>query len=68
MIGGVTRHILPHLLGVPHLHVNISLIVLRKCALGWRGCKIAYKGGLFFTPPKRLLHLPEVLHLHVNRP
>ena len=22
MIGGVTRHILPHLLGVPHLHVN----------------------------------------------
>ena len=22
MIGGVTRHILPHLPGVPHLHVN----------------------------------------------
>ena len=25
MIGGVTRHILPHLLGVPHLHVNRPL-------------------------------------------
>ena len=25
MIGGVTRHMLPHLSGVPHLHVNRSL-------------------------------------------
>ena len=25
MIGRVTRHILPHLLGVPHLHVNRPL-------------------------------------------
>ena len=25
MIGGVTRHILPHLPGVPHLHVNRPL-------------------------------------------
>ena len=25
MIGEVTRHILPHLAGVPHLHVNRSL-------------------------------------------
>ena len=25
MIGWVTRHILPHLLGVPHLHVNRPL-------------------------------------------
>ena len=25
MIGGVTRHILPHLSGVPHLHVNRPL-------------------------------------------
>ena len=22
MLGGVTRHMLPHLSGVPHLHVN----------------------------------------------
>ena len=22
MLGGVTRHMLPHLLGVPHLHAN----------------------------------------------
>ena len=26
MIGGVTRHMLPHLPGVPHLHVNRPLI------------------------------------------
>ena len=25
MIGGVTRHILPHVPGVPHLHVNRPL-------------------------------------------
>ena len=25
---------------------------MRKCTPGWRGCKIACKGGLFFTPPK----------------
>ena len=25
MIGGVTRHTLPHLSGVPHLHVNRPL-------------------------------------------
>ena len=25
MIGGVTRHMLPHLSGVPHLHVNRPL-------------------------------------------
>ena len=25
MTGGVSRHILPHLSGVPHLHVNRSL-------------------------------------------
>ena len=28
MIGGVTRHILPHLPGVPHLHVNRPLDLL----------------------------------------
>ena len=27
-------------------------VILRKCTPGWRGCKIACKGGLFFTPPK----------------
>ena len=27
MIGGVTRHMLPHLSGVPHLHVNRPLVV-----------------------------------------
>ena len=26
MLGGVTRHMLPHLTGVPHLHVNRPLI------------------------------------------
>ena len=26
MLGGVTRHILPHLPGVPYLHVNRPLI------------------------------------------
>ena len=25
MIGGVTRHMLPHLCGIPHLHVNRPL-------------------------------------------
>ena len=25
MLGGVTRHMLPHLPGVPHLHVNRPL-------------------------------------------
>ena len=25
MIGGVTRHMLPHLPGVPHIHVNRPL-------------------------------------------
>ena len=29
MIGGVTRHILPHPPGVPHLHVNRALILSR---------------------------------------
>ena len=28
MIGGVTRRMLPHLSGVPHLHVNKPLIKL----------------------------------------
>ena len=28
MISGVTRHMLPHLSGVPHLHVNRPLICL----------------------------------------
>ena len=27
MIGGVTRRMLPHLSGVPHLHVNRPLVV-----------------------------------------
>ena len=31
MIGGVTRHMLPHLSGVPHLHVNSPL----KWGWGW---------------------------------
>ena len=26
MLGGVTRHMLPHLPGVPHLHVNRPLV------------------------------------------
>ena len=26
MIGGVTHHMLPHLSGVPHLHVNMPLV------------------------------------------
>ena len=30
MIGGVTRHILPHLPGVPHLHVNRPLNPLEQ--------------------------------------
>ena len=29
MLGGVTRHMLPHLPGVPHLHVNRPL---KKCS------------------------------------
>ena len=28
MIGGVTRHMLPHLPGVPHLHVNRPLTIV----------------------------------------
>ena len=44
-------------------------IILRKCTPGWRGCKIACKGGLFFLLHlRRLPHLPGVPHLHVNRP
>ena len=30
--------------------LNDHWIILRKCAPGWRGCKIACKGGLFFYP------------------
>ena len=26
MTGGVTRHMLPHLFGIPHLHVNRPLV------------------------------------------
>ena len=26
MLGGVSRHMLPHLPGIPHLHVNRPLI------------------------------------------
>ena len=29
-------------------------LILRKCTPGSRGCKIACKGGLFFTPPERV--------------
>ena len=44
-------------------------IILRKCTPGWRGCKIACKGGLFFLPHlSRLPHLPGVPHLHVKKP
>ena len=44
-------------------------IILRKYTPGWRGCKIACKGGLFFLPHlSSLPHLPGVPHLHVNRP
>ena len=28
MIGGVTRQMLPHLSGVPHLHVNRPLVLI----------------------------------------
>ena len=31
MIGGVTRHKLPHLSGVPHLHVNRPFNIHRTC-------------------------------------
>ena len=31
MFGGVTRHMLPHLPGVPHLHVNRPLEVKNMC-------------------------------------
>ena len=30
MIGGVTRQMLPHLSGVPHLHVNRPLVLMRS--------------------------------------
>ena len=44
-------------------------VILRKCTPGWRGCKIACKGGLFFLPHLRgLPHLSGVPHLHVKRP
>ena len=33
MLGGVTRHIVPHLPGVPHLHVN-RLLVLQNSVVG----------------------------------
>ena len=33
MLGGVTWHMLPHLPGVPHLHVNRPLNVTDKCFL-----------------------------------
>ena len=34
MIGGVTRRMLPHLSGVPHLHVNRPLMLLSERKLG----------------------------------
>ena len=48
MIGGVTRHMSPHLHGVPHLHVNRSLgCVPHRIALAptRKPCRI----GLLFT-------------------
>ena len=30
MIAGVTRHMLSHLRGVPHLHVNRPLVLINK--------------------------------------
>ena len=41
MIGEVTRHMLPHLSGVPHLHVNRPLYVL-ACS--------DYSFSIFFSP------------------
>ena len=38
MIGGVTRHILPHLPGVPHLHVNRHLLYSDTSMLSWVIC------------------------------
>ena len=34
MIGGVTSHMLPHLSGVPHLHVN-RLVYIKKYRMVW---------------------------------
>ena len=34
MIGGVTRRVLPHLFGVPHLYVNRPLMLLSERKLG----------------------------------
>ena len=36
MLGGVTRHILSHLPGVPHLHVNRPLIDNRFLFIEWK--------------------------------
>ena len=30
MLGGVTRHMLPHLPGIPHLHVNRPLGIIYR--------------------------------------
>ena len=33
MIGGVTRHMLPHLSRVPHLHENRPLVIIKPPAI-----------------------------------
>ena len=49
MLGGVTRHILPHLPGVPHLIVNRPLLLMLVCT--WRhGGHVGNQEQKHFSP------------------
>ena len=73
MIGGVTRHMLPHLSGVPHLHVNRPLRIRNllcklstdKHELLWKKYAIHGRNEKFKIEPAEVL---ESTHPKTNKP
>ena len=65
MIGGVTRHLLPHLSGVPHLHVNrplitdhtndVKMLKTLACIRGAHNCEGGWRDQDFDILQERIL-------------
>ena len=62
MIGGVTRHVLPHLPGVPHLLVNRPLVLHFSGV--WEGKKTDKLGIISHFSPNNELFVSLDLVLH----
>ena len=62
MIGGVTRHVLPHLPGVPHLLVNRPLVLHFSGV--WEGKKTKKLGTISHFSPNNELFVSLDLVLH----